>query len=933
MSGQGFSERGGFMERAAIGVYRTLLLFLPSDFRREHGEECVALFRRTLRDRERVAGRRGVVRAIWVGWTGALRGAGEEARQSWSGGASRSRAHAVPNAVGHFAARDSGMAITDTVLRETRHALRRLVRAPGFTVPAALTLALAIGAVTAVFAVAHGVVISPLPYPDSHRLVRLEHGLRGLDRSGGVAMTEGLYVLYRERASTLESVALYQVGTSTVTGDGEPQRIRTARATPSLSQVLRVSPPIGRWFSEEEGGTEGPDVAVLSHAFWQARYGADPGVIGRTITLSDTPFEIIGVMPVGFVFPESTPPDVWRPLQLDNRDVQVTGFNYGGVARMSEGASVDEVRAELDRLMAQLGERFPAEPRTLRFIEDAQPFSVARTLKEAVVGPIGRTLWILLGAAGVVLMIACANVANLFLVRAEGRQRELAVRRALGAGRAGVPALVLAESVLLSVMGGAAGLVLAFAGVELLVAFGPTDLPRLGEVRVDALVVAFAMGLSLCTGLAFGAFGPARRLPLASALHESARGTTASRGRTRARHALMATQVALSMLLLIAGGLMVRSFQRLLRVDPGFSAESVLAVGIGLPMSRYATPQDAAAFHEGLLERVRATPGVVAASATTCLPLDGMCWGDPLIVRDRVIPEGEIPPVVGRRRVAADFFATMGMAPLAGRVFEPIDHRTPTRTVVIDERLAELYFPGEDPIGQGIWPDVAPTAERDWYEVIGVVPSVATYGLASEERAGLLYFPLVTHSTGGAPGIHGVDLLVRTSTPPLDLVPAVRRAIAELDPFVPLGTVTTLEAVLARDRAPMAFTMVLILISGAAALALGLVGIYGVLAFAVSQRTAEIGVRIALGARSSDVGRMVLRQGGAVALVGLAGGLVAALLSSRLVGALLFEVSPTDPATYAAVATGLLVVSLLACWIPARRAARLDAVVALRVEQ
>jgi putative ABC transport system permease protein len=526
-------------------------------------------------------------------------------------------------------------------------------------------------------------------------------------------------------------------------------------------------------------------------------------------------------------------------------------------------------------------------------------------LKAAVVGATGRTLWTLMGAAAVVLLIACANVANLFLVRAEGRQRELAVRSALGAGRAAVPTLLLTESAVLSLIGGALGLALAYGGVELLVAYGPQDLPRLNEVRIDAAVIAFTFGVSLLGGFAFGSVPLLRRAPLAPALNESGRGSTASPGRMRVRHVLMGAQVALSLVLLIASGLMAKSFGRLLEVDPGFSQESVLALGVSAPYARYPTRDEAAALHDRLLQRVRALPGVVSATATTCPPLAGLCWSDPVTVQGRPRTQEAIPPIVGRRRVADDFFETLRIAPIAGRAFETADHRQPTRVAVIDERLAQLYFPGEDPIGRRLSPAFIGESASDWYEVVGVVPHVVVFGLASPDRPAQLYLPLVTHSTDGTPEPHGVDVLVRTTTDPLDLVPAVRHVLAELDPDIPLGRITTLEDILDEDRAPMAFTMVLILIAGVAASALALVGIYGVIAFAVSQRAGEIGVRMAMGARPGELARMILRQGALVASVGLVVGLGAALAASRFLEAALFDVSAADPVIYATVAVGL----------------------------
>ena len=921
-------EGRAFGERGALAVYRLLLLLLPSDFRREHGAECAALFRRTLRDAQRRGGRLASLRAATHGCLGVLRGAGEEARGAWRG-STDSRSGATP--ARHLPASDDPMMLVHTLLREAPRAARRLLRAPAFSVPAALTLALAVGAISAIFTVADAVVLSPLPYPDSNRLVWLEHGSQVLDRETGLTMTAGFYVQYREGASLLESIAIHQATALNLTGDGgEPERVSALRATPSLTDVLGVPPRLGRWFTEQEGELGAPPVAVLSEGFWQRRYGGDPGVLGRTITLSDRTYEIVGVMPAGFTYPEWTHPDLWVVLQLGDSNIQVSGFNYGGVARLRAEATLDDLAAELDGLIGRLPERFPADAFGVPFIEEARPYSVPQRLKEAVVGPVGRTLWILLGAAAVVLLIACANVANLLLVRSEGRQREMAVRRALGAGRAEVPAVVLTESVLLALVGGAAGLALAFGGVRLLMTFGPQNLPRLEEVGIDATVAAFTAALSLVAGLACGSVPFVRRAPMSYGLHESGRRSTATRQGMRARHVLMGAQVALSLLLLVAAGLMARSFQHLLEADPGFSGESVLAVGVALPFSRYGN-EEATSFHHRLLERVRAMPGFSSASATTCPPLAGGCWWDTVLVEGRVRAEGEIPPSVSRQRIADDYFETMGMPPLAGRVFEPSDHARPTRVVVVDERFAALYFPGEDPIGQRVWPGfLESTAE--WYEVVGVVPHVVTTSLASPERRPQLYLPLTSHSTEGMPSPHGVHLLARTSTPPLDLVGAVRAAVAELDPGIPLGRITTLEEILERDRGPMAFTMVLILIAGLSALTLGLVGVYGVIAFGVSQRTGEIGIRLAMGARPADVARLVLRQGGVVAALGVVVGLGVALAASGLLESMLFDVSPTDPATYAAVALGLFLVSLAACWVPARRASRLDPVEALRNE-
>jgi predicted permease len=888
----------------------------PRPFREELGDALEEMLAHRAVD----AARRGAWGRMrfWLRETVGLAGSLLRERVRFASGRPGRAAHHPPVAHGIF--------------REARHAARRLARSPMFTSAAVLTMALAIGANTAIYAVTRGILLSPLPYPDSERLVLLEHGARSLGLASGLGMTSGIYVHYRERTSHLGSLAIYQPQAMSVTGNGDPERANVLRATPSLSRVLRVSPRIGRWFSEEEGEVGAAVVAVLSHGFWQRRFGGDPDVVGRTITLNGIAREIVGVMPEGFEYPQQMRPDVWLPLQLSDATIRPVGFNYAGVARLSDGSTLEDFLAEQERVLAQLPERFPQDASAVSFITDAKPFAASRFLKDAMVGSLARTLWTLVGAAAMVLLIACANVANLFLVRSESRHRELAVRRALGAGRGVVPAMLLTEAGVLSLAGGAAGLGLAVLAVKVLVAYGPRDLPRLDEVGVDAAVAVFALGVSVLSAMLFGSFPLLRRGPaLAPSLHESGRGNTASGVRMRARNVLVGAQVALSLMLLIASGLMAKSFQRLRDVDPGFAAASVLAFDVALPLASYGTGERAAAFHDQLLERIRALPGVQVASATTCAPLSGFCFGDPLEVEGVARREGEVPPIASMRRVADGYFDAMGVAAVDGRVFDATDHGTPARAVVVDERLAQLYFPGQNPIGKRISPEYMDPAPS-WYEIVGVVPHVVTISLTAEERPPQLYFPMLSYTTEGTPSPHNVFFMVRTATPPLDLVPAVRAALAELDGSIPVGRITTLEDMLARDRGPMAFTMVLIVIAGATALALGLVGIYGVISYAVTQRTGEIGVRIALGARPGDVSAMILRQGGVVALVGLLVGLAGAAAASGVMEALLFGVSPTDLLTYMVVAAALFAVSLFACWLPARRAARLDPVAALRSE-
>lgn len=583
----------------------------------------------------------------------------------------------------------------------------------------------------------------------------------------------------------------------------------------------------------------------------------------------------------------------------------------------------------MDRLIGRLPVDLPGDESARAMVEDARVVASPVALKDWTVGSVERTLWTLLGAVAIVLLVACANVANLFLVRAEGRHREIAVRRALGAGEHGIASYFLTEGLALGLAGGALGLGLAATGVRLLVAFGPPDLPRLHEVRVDGSVLAFAALLSVLAALLLGSIPLLRRRPKPrDALHGIGRSTSGAVG-TRTRNLLMATQVALAFVLLVGSGLMARSFQGLAAVDPGFDPEDRLLYRVILPSRTYETREAAASFHEELVERIRALPGVLTASATTCPPLSGYCFGDPLHVHGRPRPEGVVPPITSFRRVADGYFEAAGVPLLRGRLFDAEDHARPTRVAVVDERLVALYFPGEDPIGRRV-----STSDEDEepYEVIGVVGHVVTFHPSSEDRPPQLYLPLLSHTSGNTPDVHAMRYVVRTSSDPLALVAAVRRETAEIDPNLALSGVTMLEAMLVDTRASMAFTMVLIAIAGSVALALGSIGIYGVVSYLVSQRTGEIGVRMAIGARPGDVAGMVLRQGGRVTALGLVAGLAVALPASRLLDALLFDVSATDPATYVTVALGLLVVSWVACWLPARRAARMDPVAALRSE-
>ncbi len=825
--------------------------------------------------------------------------------------------------------------------QEIRQATRRLVRSPVFTLAAVLTLALAIGANASIFAVVQRVLLNSLPYPDSDRLIELDHRVPRLNAPSFESMPLGLYYLYADRARTLEAVAAYRADELTLTGDGDPERVRVTRATTSLASVLRVSPERGRWFTSEEGAPGARQVAVLSHGLWMRRYGGDLGILGRPVTLSGVPTEIVGVMPASYAFPDPRV-DVWIPDQV-TRAMGFGIFTHTCVARLRDGAGVEDARAELNGLIADLPQSHPSSPLAVSLAEEKLR-STAVTLKEATVGSVTRALWILLASVGLVLLVACTNVANLFLVRSEARQREVAVRRALGAGRLGIARYFLTESVLLSIAGGVIGLALAWGAVQLLVAFGPPNLPRLQEIRLDGVVLAFTFTLSALAALAFGAIPLLHGAPLAASLHEGGRGHTASRARHRARHLLMGGQIALALVLLVSSGLTARSFQKLRAKDPGFDVRSALTFRIGLPDRKYANRAAAAAAHRAMLDRLSALPGVTAVSASTCLPLSGGCYGNTLRVQGRPERQDAPRPIVLFRAVAGGYIGAMGMRLLRGRGIDRGDVDRSEPIVVVNQALVDAFFPNQDPIGEHVASNKPPPRPGEapnltWLAIVGVVSNTPIRALAEARPTPMLYMPMSI--AGGpeipaaalvGPNVAAMSYVVRSATPPLGLVSSVRRAIDAIDANLALAEVRTLQDALDRASAQMAFTMVLLAIAAGVSLMLGVIGIYGVMSYIVSQRTGEIGVRLALGADPGSVAGMIARQGGRVALAGITVGLATALAGSRLIESLLFDVSPRDPGVFTATTLTLLAVALLACWLPARRAARLSPLDALRAD-
>jgi predicted permease len=816
--------------------------------------------------------------------------------------------------------------------RDLRHACRTLRRAPAFAAAAVLTLALAIGATVSIFTIVYRVLLNPLPYSDSHRLIALDYGLPSRNITSGINfMTWQLYFQYADRARTLDGIAAYNAGEVTLSGSGTAERVAATFATPSLARVLRVQPAIGRWFTDQEGETGAPQVVVLSHGFWARRFGLDPAIVGQSIRLNGVPTQVVGVMPPTFAFPGPRI-EVWMPAQSTRAGASFL-FTLQGIARLRQGVTLADARTELTALVADLARTSPNQTGMV---------AVPQPLQQAMVGQVADTLWILLALVFLVLLIACANIANLFLVRSEARQREVAVRQALGASRRALARYFLAESAVLSLAGGIAGLFVAVGAVEMVVAYGPVTLPRLQEVRLDGVVLAFTFALSLLAGIAFGAMPMLRVTPLPTSLYESGRGNTASRSRHRARQLLMGGQVALALVLVISSGLMVRTFQKLRQVDPGFNPDSALTFRVGLSDREYPSRTASVAVHQAILDRLSATPGVVAVSASSCLPLTGGCFGNGVVTERGLEQDGRPRPAVWWRGVSAGYFETAGIRVLRGRGIDRRDVERGERVVVVSDSVARAFFPGQDPIGQrvkGSTPPNSPFGSPDWMLVVGVVSNTATMALAEPLPAGQLYMPMSI--AGGpdipaqalvGPNVDTMNYIVRTVAAPSSLAAAVRRAVDEVDSNVAIADVRTLQDIFDRAAEQTAFTMVLIAIGAGVALFLGVIGIYGVMSYIVTQRTGEIGVRLALGAEPGTVAGMIVRQGGVVALAGIATGVAAALAGSRLMASQLYGVSAHDPGVFTAAVMTLLAVALVACWVPARRAASVDPLVSLRAE-
>jgi putative ABC transport system permease protein len=798
-----------------------------------------------------------------------------------------------------------------TLFQDLRYGARMLLKNPGFSLIAVLTLSLGIGANVAIFSVVNAVLIQPLPFAEPDRLVWVWGNIRNGGNRASVSPLD--YLDYRAQNTTFEQFAATRtVPTFTnLTGSGEPERLEARLVTGNFFQALGVNAALGRTFLPENEKSGSERVVVLSHGLWQRRFGGDPSIIGKTLTFEGRKYEVIGVTPPSFEFPQNA--ELWAPMSFDVAPEmrQRSAHFLRPVGRLKPGVTLAQAQADMDAIARRLEEQYP-ESNTgwnLRMVP----------LRDQLVGNIRPTLQVLFGAVGFVLLIACANVANLSLVRAATRQKEVAVRMALGAGRLRIVRQMLTESMLLSLAGGALGVILAAWGVELIVAFSGNNIPSTAQVAVDRVALGFTLGVSLLTGLLFG-LAPALQVTrprLVETLKDGGKGAGQSASRNRTRNLLVVFETAIAMVLLIGAGLLVRSYIRLQQVNPGFDAANVMTTRINLSIGKYNSPEKAGAFWAQLQERLSALPGVEAVGMITELPLSGQPNDAPFTVEGR-------PPVAPNQRFGADFrrvnqdyLRSMRIPLLRGRGFSEQEVRQSAKVVLISETLANGVFPNEEPLGKRLLFDRTP------FEIIGVVGDIRHRTLEAAPFA-TMYLP--TLATGS------MNLTIRATGDPMSLAASARREARSIDPDQPLATVRTMERVLSESVAAPRYRTWLLGLFAAVALILAGVGIYGVISYTVAQRTHEIGVRLALGAQTADVLKLVVGHGIKLALAGALLGLGGALALTRLVRTMLFGVSATDPLTFAMIALILMLVALLACWIPARQATKVDPMVALRYE-
>jgi putative ABC transport system permease protein len=813
-----------------------------------------------------------------------------------------------------------------------RRMCRRLLRTPLFTAVTILTLGIGIGATTAIFSVVYGVLLKPLPFVEPDRLVGVWHTAPGM-KLDLLNQSPSTYFTYREESRTFEDTGLWLSQQVTMTGRGEPERIGALLVTDGLLPLLGVRPHLGRLISKADDSPGAPGRALLAYGFWQRRFGGSPDVLGRQLTIEGRPVEIIGVLPQSFSFLRTTQSLV-MPLGLNRAETFIGNFSYQGIARLKPGVTIDDANRDVARMLPITYDRYPLPPGFRRDQLDAIRIAPRiRPLMVDAVGDIGSVLWVLLGTVGIVLLIACANVANLYLVRSEARQQEFALRAALGASRGRMARELLGESVTLGIVAGAVGLVLAELSLALLREIAPAGLPRLDEIRINAIVVSFTLGISILSGLLFGII-PVLKFgkPKIAALKEGGRSSSDGPSRHRTRNVLVVAEIALALVLLIVSGLMIRTFVALNAVDPGFrNPEDVQTFRIFVPDALVKEPEAVLQLERQIADNLARVPGVSSVGITSSVTMDGNDSNDPIFIEEFPTPVGQMPPLRRYKWIGPGYVETMGNRIVAGRAPTWEDSTELRQVVLISERFAREIW--KDP-RLAIGKRVRQGEKNPWKEIVGVVGDERDNGV-SQAAPTIVYWPLFVKNFWAAEkrverGVAYVVRSPRTNSP--TLMKELQQAVWSANSNLPLANVQTLDEIRASSMAQTSFALSMLGIAAGVALLLGIVGIYGVIAYIAAQRTREIGIRMALGAQSGDVSRLFVRHGLWLTGAGVALGVLAAVGLTRLMSSLLFGVSPMDPTTYAAVSVALGAVALLATYLPARRAARIDPIVALRTD-
>jgi putative ABC transport system permease protein len=808
------------------------------------------------------------------------------------------------------------------LLQDLRYAWRLLCKAPGFTAVAVIALALGVGANTAIFSVIDAVLLRPLPYPDPGRLVKVWTRFVGIgipDNRNAVSAPE--FADFRALSHAFSHLAAIQGDSFNFAGGGFPERVQAAEVSSSLFPMLGVQAKLGRVFLPEEEQPGRSDVVLLSEGLWRRRFGADPTIVGRKLPINGINALVVGVLPGSFQFPAEV--EAWAPLSFSNADLSPGsrgGHGLEVLARIQPGLSLPQARADMSSVARRMIEQNPGYPYK-QFDFDL----IVTPLLEEMVGDTRIALWILMGAVALVLLIACANIANLLLARASAREREMAIRAAVGASRRRLARQLLTESALLGLVGGAAGLLLGRWALTVLMHLAAASFPRVAEAHLNGAVLAFTLLVSLGASLLFGmapVFQVSQITP--ESLKDGGRGSTAGRGARNLRQALVVAEFALSLVLLTGAGLLLRSFVRLMEVDPGFRPEGVLTMRFSLPDTKYANPTQIRDFDRRLLERVSKLPGVEAAGMVSALPLTGGGSGT-ITVDSRAVSGVAASPEADRRPATPGYFQAMGIALVRGRYFDDRDSETAAPVAIIDETMANTYWPGDDAVGKRLrFGDSS--AKTPWMTIVGVVRHVRYRTLEAQSRV-TLYWPQVQNPYSE------MRLAIRTSLPdPRAIAATVQREVLAIDPDQPIYSIRTMQELIADSVARRRLAMSLLAIFAAAALVLAAVGIYGVMSYTVSQRAHEMGIRMALGASRSSVLRLVLGQSLTLALFGVVLGMAGSLILANLISSMLFQVSPRDPITFALVAMVLAAAALLAGYLPARRATQVDPMISLRCE-